>query len=276
MQETELVKNGEEFQQGDIIKIFSSSKDLLAPKYGVIINADCDIANDKTDCMFAYLPLYPFETYLEIFWIPKYLNDEREALQKSIKSSLSLTETEFRELESWLSESIDTNEVLESLKNEYGQKKDKFWNDLRTKLTQIKHLQNRKQSSLRVFSEYCALTDKPVSYVRRQLQSARKNIGDNNFLISELVGLKEIGFVIRMARIYALRIENCFTCYSQLMVGADADVRAHRIARLTPLYRFKVSQLFAQQYSRIGLPDETMKLSDLALDDIASRVVGAS
>jgi len=49
---------------------------------------------------------------------------------------------------------------------------------------------------------------------------------------------------------------------------------AVRVARLTERYRFKVLQLFSQQYSRIGLPDEITELSELVIDDLVAEFTG--
>jgi len=43
------------------------------------------------------------------------------------------------------------------------------------------------------------------------------------------------------------------------------NIFAIRIAKLTNLYRFKVAQLFAYQFSRIGLPDEITALNEVAV-----------
>ena len=59
---------------------------------------------------------------------------------------------------------------------------------------------------------------------------------------------------------------------SQRVQGESDEPTAVRIARFTPLYRFKILQLFAHQYSRVGLPDEINDLGDLAIDDVISQL----
>jgi hypothetical protein len=99
-------------------------------------------------------------------------------------------------------------------------------------------------------------------------------MGEGQFFVSDLVGRPELGFVIRMRRIYSLAKESVFTSLAAQRTRSDGDqITAVRFARLRPLYRFKVLQLFAQQFSRIGLPDQVTALSALAVDDLVANMV---
>lgn len=67
MPESEPVKSSDPFLQGDILQLVDAHGRAVAPAYGVIINADCDLAHCKIDGVVAYLPLFPFETYFRPF-----------------------------------------------------------------------------------------------------------------------------------------------------------------------------------------------------------------
>jgi hypothetical protein len=100
-------------------------------------------------------------------------------------------------------------------------------------------------------------------------------MGDDHFFLSEIVGEKKIGFVIRMRRIYTIEADRCFTSEAELRAkSSGSGTAAGRKARLTPLYQFKVAQMFASQYSRIGLPNEITQLSQLVIDDLAQQFAG--
>jgi len=104
-------------------------------------------------------------------------------------------------------------------------------------------------------------------HLEKLTRTALRSLGDSQFFINEIYGQTELGFVIRMRRIYSLSTGSLYTTYplfasKQLLDGPSAI----RIARLTNLYRFKIAQMFAHQYSKIGLPDEITSLNVLAAD----------
>ncbi|RUX78136.1 hypothetical protein EOA25_38970 [Mesorhizobium sp. M2A.F.Ca.ET.040.01.1.1] len=100
-------------------------------------------------------------------------------------------------------------------------------------------------------------------------------MGDGHFFISEIIDDTNVGFVVRMRRIYTLPEVDYFVSTSVQRSRSDgARPTAVRAGRLTGLYRFKLLQLFAQQYSRIGLPDEVTALGALAIDDLVEQFAG--
>ena len=67
MFETEQVGPSDSFLQGDVVKILNARGTIADPPYGIIINADCDLAHCKIDGTVAYVPVFPFESYFEGF-----------------------------------------------------------------------------------------------------------------------------------------------------------------------------------------------------------------
>jgi hypothetical protein len=127
------------------------------------------------------------------------------------------------------------------------------------------------------FHRLCAAASDPRAYARTQITSAKKALGDGHFFVSDLVDHPAVGFVVRMRRIYTLPEEDYFTSRSEQLSRSEAErPTAFRIGRLTELYRFKALQLFALQYSRIGLPDEVTALGALAIDDLVAEFAGAT
>jgi hypothetical protein len=70
--ETERAHPQDELGQGDIIAL-EYPEGKTGPELGVVINADCDLANGKTDGTIAYLPIFSFRQYLDLFWAPGHL-----------------------------------------------------------------------------------------------------------------------------------------------------------------------------------------------------------
>jgi hypothetical protein len=107
----------------------------------------------------------------------------------------------------------------------------------------------------------------------KHAKRALKNLGEGNFFINEIFGLLNVGFVARMRRIYSVDSDCVFSSRSEFasrqMHGTHFGIR---IAKLTNLYRFKVAQLFALQFSRIGLPDEITSLNEVAVQAAISNL----
>lgn len=268
--ETERVLPVESLAQGDIIRIehIGPSRE---PALGVVINADCDLANGKLDGAIAYLPMYPFKDYIARFWAPGHVAEVRSSATSKIIETIGDEGTAAESLHAWVktdgAEAVGAT-LAKSPKLKKGQ------------LASITHEVRRLAIALDDgddplfrFLSLCRAEKDAQAYARRHLGAARKAMGEGHFLISDLVEHPDIGFVIRMRRIYTIAEERCFrSTAEQLARSGGSETTAVRICRLTELYRFKVAQLFAQQFSRIGLPDDITALGSLAIDDIVAQV----
>lgn len=267
--ETRRIFDDRDLGQGDILALDGFGDAPSSPAYGIVINADCDLAHGKTDGVIAILPVYTFERYLEAFWIPSHLATE---LEKSVQSALKmcgLSEAEGEALVLWLKE-VDHISAAGALITTHGVPVNKH-KELHALCQTITMLLS--QTGFRGFQQYCRTQKDPKGYARKQLDAAKKSMGDGHFFLSEIAGQAGIGFVVRMRRIISLEAERCFKTLPSLRSNTSGTSKtAARVARLSPAYQYRIAQLFAYQYSRIGLPDETTALSYLAIDDLVSRI----
>ncbi len=268
--ETERVQPTEVRAQGDIIRIEHAGPST-DPTLGVVINADCDLANRKLDGVIAYLPMYPFKDYLARFWAPGHIAEVRDQATSKVIKALGDEGHAAENLHAWIV--TDGAEAVGSVLAKSPRLKRSHITGL---VHDIRRLAIALEDEVDPFSRFLALCrvepDGPA-YTRTHLSAARKAMGEGHFQISDLVEHPDIGFVIRMRRIYTIAEGLCFRSRAeQLARSGGAETTAVRIGRLTELYRFKVAQLFAQQFSRIGLPDEITALGTLAIEDIASEV----
>lgn len=268
--ETERATAADPCRQGDIMRLEHPVGNHHAHCLGLVINADCDLQNKKTDGVIAYLPIYTFDEYLDTFWGESYLDEVAEVATKKILKILDVDEREGDDLRAWIrSAPIDTiQEKLAAWPNIKPQQ-----GKISDLLTKLRICVNADEFPLERFGQLCQLEKDPISAARKQIVAAKKAMGDGHFFISDLVDHKDVGFVIRMRRIYTLPETHCFRSVASQRAGSEGTAStAIRFARLTPLYQFKVAQLFAQQYSRIGLPDEITALSDVAVEILASKL----
>lgn len=265
--ETEKVSSDADFQQGDILKIEHGN--CHDPhRMGVIINADCDLLHNKTDGVIAYLPIYSFTEYLKYFWAPKYISSIASETHKEISSLLKLDLAEVQNILQWLEQAPESEVVDKIAQNKNLPKKDK-----EALLGLFRKLSMCQRDPLEAFSFICKNKPSPETYARKQIDAAKKDMGDGHFFVTEIDSYEDIGFVVRLRRIYSIEKKHCFTSMAaQKIKSSETNSSAIRIAKFSKIYQFKLAQLFALQFSKIGLPDEISKLSSLVTDELVVKL----
>lgn len=271
--ETERVQPTEVRAQGDIIRI-EHAHPSTDPTLGVVINADCDLANGKLDGVIAYLPMYPFKDYVARFWAPGHVAEVRDQATSKVIKTLGDEGDAAENLHAWI-----VTDGAEAVGSALAKSPRLKRSQIAGLIHDIRRLAITLEDEVNPFSRFLALCRAEPdgsAYARTHLAAARKAMGEGHFQISDLIEHPDIGFVIRMRRIYTIPEGLCFRSQAeQLSRSGGGETTAVRIGRLTELYRFKVAQLFAQQFSRIGLPDEITALGTLAIEDIAAEVAKA-
>lgn len=268
MEETELAPVTSKFRQGDIIRLYG----VDYANYGVIINADCDLANDKIDGYIAYLPLFTFQEFVSRFWF----GDEVKNIRKQCENSLLKffgSASEVQDLIVWLGQE-NPDVVLDALVKSLSLRKS---NDIEELEKQVKKLYaSLNNDGLCALRAIYSLEKNPEKYAETQLGKLKSNLGEGHMMISSVVGLPDLGFVLRMKRVFSIDKNSCYKLASDYLIGSPGDesIAAVRAARLTPTYKYKAAQIFANSFSRIGLSDEITRLNDLAILDIAQNIRG--
>ena len=112
-----------------------------------------------------------------------------------------------------------------------------------------------------------------MQYALGRLTTAFNSMGDGHLLLNEMHSRRQLGYVIRMRRIYSVPEERCFKSERGLKTsGREAEDCAFRIATLATQMQFKLLQLFAYPFSRVGLPDEFRDVRGLVLEDLAHEM----
>lgn len=264
MEETELTLQDSAFRQGDIIKLYG----VKNSGYGVIINADCDLANGKIDGHIAYVPVYPFPDFIERFWAADQIQSINKNCQNDLKRFLK-SQSEIDDLLSWLGhEGVDS--VIFQL-CAHLVLKPKESEDLKKLIRKLSACMQG--TTLKCLTDIYSLEKNPEKYASTQLSSLKSSLGEGHLMISCIVGVEGLGFVMRMKRVFSICQELCFRSPAEHLIKSTEDaVSAVRIARLTSTYKYKAAQVFAQNFTRIGLSDEVSRLNDLAILDIVENL----
>lgn len=268
--ETEHAHPQDDKGQGDIL-VLEYPDGETGPRLGVLINADCDLAHGKTDGTIAYLPMYTFREYLELFWLPAYLTNVAGESTKRIVELVDAGEGGAGDLEILL-DRFSEQEATARLCRMPGVGR-KAVAEIASHVARVAMVRDAARSAYGRFEGICGLHKDPRKLARSQIERAYRDMSDGHLFISDLATRPEIGFVIRMRRIHSMPEDRVFTSASAQKAGSDGTyITAARIARLSPQYRYKLLQLFAQQFSRIGLDDEITALSSLAIDDLIANI----
>jgi hypothetical protein len=242
--ETETSIPEDAFHQGDILKIEFFGVSHPTPDLGVVINADCDLAHRKTDGVISYLPIYRFRTYLESFWAAGHVDEVRRGVLDYIRRVCSLDEREDENLQRW----VCSDSPLE-IANKLGtrsQLKTKAIEQLREKLERLRLCVDLEQTPFDLFRSFCKSEPNPEQYARKCIVNAKRSLSDGHFFVSDIAGEPDVGFIIRMRRIYSIDANACFRSISDREIAGNITKSAAvRVCRLTAKYRYRVAQLSA-------------------------------
>lgn len=262
--ETLSVPYGDQIRQGDIIRLIWNKLPSDEHKLGVVINADCDLAHKKTDGVIAYLPIYSLAEYVDHFYYwSSFVPRKTSEISHYLKTKFSLSDSELIEiLDLTKRRGAETAaKALCSLESCNEKTKRKSLS-LLVQFTEL----NRDDSGYSNLQRLAVIGENdPKDYLRKELLNAvsAKTLGSSHIFISDIFDEQQSGFILRLKRIHTLPFDalkkNCNAATSSLK-------RATRICRFSDLYRFKIAQQFAIQFSRIGLPDEISNLKPIAVD----------
>ncbi|MBW7849789.1 MAG: hypothetical protein H3C38_04750 [Rhodospirillales bacterium] len=243
--------------QGDIIQWHRPRDNSPGESFGIVINADCDIFNDKAGAFLTYIPLLSLSEYMNCIWSPQLLDDIMSKKISEINSYICtcLSVDAIRELA--LSEDNDSALVslagnpqkvpqLRKLLGQFGI------------ILKAKFAGHQKGFFLTLCEVRAKLTEKPVGEATTLMQNQfRGHLGDRNqndcFFLSHVPGLENRGFA---AAIRYFRTIHANQIVKSKAEWYSAESKALRIGRLKPVLKYALSQKFSSLFLRIGLPKE--------------------
>ena len=267
--ETKYISSHASFGQGDILKLLDRPR---APHLGVVINADCDLMHNKIDDVYSYLPIYTLSEYLSLFWLDKFLEKQENQLLEDILTTIKMPMSERNNIQSWL-HSTDATVLAKNLSSELDLD-GKSQTKLKKYTASYRSIFYSERNILKRFQALCNLQSNAKTYAQRQLKTAFRQIVDSHLFLNEIHGQPGLGYVIRMKRIYSIEQEKYFRSKQEFLTSNNSNSEcAFRVAKMTPILQYKLLQLFANQFSRIGLPDEFRDMNNLVIDELAASLV---
>jgi len=245
--------------QGDIIQWHRPRENSPGEMSAIVINADCDIFNDKAGAFLTYIPLLSLNEYMNKIWVSQVIGDMMSKKVAEIADFLGadvlsvdaireLAVSEDREAKilgilsgepskvAQLTKLLDHFEWI--LKAQFAGAGKSFFNtlcDLRSKIYESKAL------------------DVSVS-MQKQF---RAHLNDRNqydcFFLSKIPASEDRGFVASIRYFRTIPADQIVKSKGEWY---SADTKALRIGRLKPVLKYALSQKFSSLFLRIGLPKE--------------------
>lgn len=254
----------EQILQGDLICKNAISDGSSIPTLGVIITADCDIAQNKAGGRITFLEILTISEYLAGPWateqIRKFVKTKGEKLLKQINATIDKPGSAFAPLSEnsfldWIRES-EPAEILNFLDS------DKL--NTPANISTLKALQialgYKSEGDESMFERIKRAWTTAGENDRSQIDKIQSAFGGNSgfpdyFLLPELPEKEGIGFVVQLRSIHSFQAIDLFYTEADARI-AGKPYAYYRIGRLEDAIRFAIVQKFAFLFSRIGMaPD---------------------
>lgn len=254
------IEDTEEVRQGDVIRKVNPTNGETET-LGIVITADCDIAQRKAGNRYTWLEIVPMTAYVEGPWAQEQLRKLSEKRSKGMleylngqirKRDLGLTALTHENLVLWL-RSKSAEEILESVTVKSPAADDKQLRNLQAfALTVSSDETQTAFSRLKgAWNLYGTDEKNQQDYVR----DAFKDSGgfQDYFVLPELPRQSGLGFVVMLRSMWSIMASDLYLTEQDARIHDHPDA-FHRVGRLNDGIRFSITQKLAFLFSRIGMP----------------------
>ena len=253
------IEDTEEVRQGDIIR-------KLNPKtgeatLGIVITADCDIAQRKASERYTWLEIVPMAAYIEGPWAEEQMRKLSEKRYMAIcvylngqirKQQQGLAPLTHESLVKWL-RSKTAEEILARVTGKVPTAEDKPLRDLQGFALTVSA--DNTESAFRRLKAAWALFGIEEKNQQDSVRSAFKDGGgfQDYFVLPELPRQTGIGFVVMLRSMWTIMAPDLYLTEQDARIHDRPDA-FHRLGRLNDGIRFSITQKLAFLFSRIGMP----------------------
>ncbi len=254
------IDDTDEVRQGDIIRKVHP-KTGEAEKLGIVITADCDIAQKKAGERYTWLEIVPMAAYIEGPWALEQLRKLAEKRSKAICEHLNgqirklqpgLAALTHESLAQWL-RSRTAEEILASATGQAPSPDSKPLRDLKGFALTVSADENHSPfSRLKAAWTLFGVEEKVQ---QESVRNAFKDGGgfQDYFVLPELPRQTGLGFVVMLRSMWTIMAPELYLTEQDARIH-DRPHAFHRLGRLNDGIRFAITQKLAFLFSRIGMP----------------------
>lgn len=254
------IEDTEEVRQGDIIRKLHPTTGEVE-RLGIVITADCDIAQRKAGERYTWLEIVPMAAYIEGPWAQEQLRKLSERRSKAIREYLNgqirklqpdLAALTHESLVQWL-RSKTAEEILECATGQAPNTDNKPLRDLQGFALTVSADENQNPfSRLKAAWTLFGVEEKSQ---QENVRNAFKDGGgfQDYFVLPELPRLTGLGFVVMLRSMSTIMAPDLYLTEQDARIH-DRPHAFHRLGRLNDGIRFSITQKLAFLFSRIGMP----------------------
>lgn len=264
------VRESDPFRQGDVLRHYESG---AAGPWGVLVTADCDIANAKHGGYFTYVPVIPAAEYLEHYWaaeraeqaISKQVDDVLariwRAEQRRAAGTIRLTALE---LDEWIDAS-DATRIAATLAFQDEKEMRQFSSSIEKYIL----LRKAKASggNMEVLSTIWRING--TSDRGSILKSALTQMRSEFFYMPMLPDGSASGFVALLGHPRSIQHGSFHRSVTEMILSGQGQSLV-RIGRFADFVRYAVGQQFGYLFSRIGMTDAYESDCEASVDLVVS------
>ncbi|WP_110601519.1 hypothetical protein [Salinicola lusitanus] len=254
------IDDTEEIRQGDIIRKLNP-KTGEAERLGMVITADCDIANKKASERYTWLEIVPMTTYIKGPWAEEQLRKLSKKRSNAIcdylnaqirKQQLGLAALTHESLRQWL-RSNTAEGILTSATGKAPTPDSKSLRDLQGFALTVNT--DETQSAFNRLKAAWTLFGVEERTQRESIRNALKDDGGfpDYFVLPELPRQPGFGYVVMLRSMRTIMAFDLYLTEQDARIN-DHPRAFHRLGRLSDGVRFSITQKLAFLFSRIGMP----------------------
>jgi hypothetical protein len=253
------IEDTEEIRQGDIIRRLNPQHSKVEA-LGIVITADCDIAQKKASERYTWLEILPMTSYIEGPWAQEQLRKLAEKRSKAICEYLNgqirkiqpgLAALTHESLSQWL-QSKTAEEVMASATGQAPKDGSKPLSDLQAFALTVRTDNNQSAfSRLKAAWTLFGLDEKTQ---QDNVRGAFKDGGgfQDYFVLPELPRHSGLGFVVLLRSMWTIMASDLYLTEQDARIHDRPDA-FHRVGRFNDNIRFSITQKLAFLFSRIGM-----------------------
>ena len=246
-------------RQGDVFGFWDWRSRPPLNRFGMIISADCDIANGQPDQELIYLRIIPQSDYVDIFWSrTKLLGAREQALRDLVPQLNKLRRDNMPDAEAIDSFSVSAwvmssaAEDIADAVNVAGENRAKLLKSVDRTRKAMEFASVPLGSSC--LENLLQLRNQELVSVLKQAANDLRSTRDDIFFLTGLTDQEDMsGYYVLLDQIGAVRRDQIGDSIDAVKSGQKP---AYRFGTLSKTYKYAVAQRFAFLFQKIGLPNE--------------------
>lgn len=267
MHEYEELEDLDQPSQGDLIKWVDGQSLRPWRLFGVVVTADCDIAQEKHGGVISYVPAMLSQDFIWTHWRPERLGIKLDELLTTAGNRIAKWRSKNTGIDAppslaatreWLARSGPDGILDELGVTDPGQRKDML-NIISPASLVMSVLSSSEPDLARLAAAYACVNKKAVddhTAMPREIQQSWAKLPGDLFHLPAMPSdenLPDDGLFLHLRHIRQVAASEISARPDDIRSG---KAKARRIARVCAPYRYAITQALARVFSDIGLPDD--------------------